>query len=526
MGKNIKALLSIVLCVVLVAGIMSISALAIDAEKYDKLPYKTYTYLGDSISWGYGLSEEIERTDKFSVAKRVPGSFTDLVGTVLEENNRATIYPAACSGARISDYRYLLEQGMGMENAYDHGKDWYGERHPERTEQLLQLGPEICDWVGQSDLVTVQMGINDITATLVNAASATGIVDLPKIQEISDLESAFDYVAFVVNNVSQDPNVIGNFVNTFINEITGISENIEAVVSHVETIAGEDADILVLGYHHAAKGLRVIPGTDYSLVFDLVDRAIDLFNNMYRNAAAKYDNVYYVDIPDSTVAFPEGTTVVDALGTGVYGILAGLHPDAAGHEYIAGRVLDELMEINDTVVWFDDVYPSDWFYPYVKYVTEKGIFAGTSPTVFEPNTPMTRGMFVTVLWAREGKPAAAESNFKDLKADWYKTAVAWAAVNGIVGGYDDDIFGPDDPMTREQMATILYQYAKYKNLSTSSNSDLSRFPDSQSVSDYAVTPMKWAVGQGILNGTNEGLEPQGTATRAQVAVVMKSLDEV
>lgn len=174
---------------------------------------------------------------------------------------------------------------------------------------------------------------------------------------------------------------------------------------------------------------------------------------------------------------------------------------------------------------FKDVHASDWFYPYVKYVYDNGLFAGTSETTFSPNAGMTRGMFVTVLWAREGKPAGGKATFTDLEDDWYKAAVAWAASNGIVGGYNEKAFGPNDPVTREQMAAIMYQYAKYKKYDTSANGSLLRFSDASSVAEYAVTPMKWAVGHTVIGGTNTGLEPKGTATRAQVATVLKAFDE-
>lgn len=174
---------------------------------------------------------------------------------------------------------------------------------------------------------------------------------------------------------------------------------------------------------------------------------------------------------------------------------------------------------------FDDVFTNDWFYPYVKYVYENGLFSGNSDTSFDPNATMTRGMFVTVLWAREGKPSAGDSSFKDLSADWYKAAVAWAAENGIVGGYDEDFFGPEDPVTREQMATIMYQYAKFKNYDTNSSGDLGKFTDAAGVAEYAKEPMMWAVGHNIISGTDKGLDPIGKATRAQVATVMKAFNE-
>ena len=178
----------------------------------------------------------------------------------------------------------------------------------------------------------------------------------------------------------------------------------------------------------------------------------------------------------------------------------------------------------DTGMPFVDVKSGDWFCPYVKYVYDNGLFAGTSETTFEPNTAMTRGMFVTVLWAREGKPVAKDSNFKDLKADWYKTAVNWAAANGIIGGYDAEHFGPDDYVTRQQMAAIMYQYAKYKGYDTEANGSLDQFKDASSVASYAETAMKWAVGHRIIAGTGNGLEPDGNATRAQVAVVLQAFN--
>ena len=179
---------------------------------------------------------------------------------------------------------------------------------------------------------------------------------------------------------------------------------------------------------------------------------------------------------------------------------------------------------SDTGMPFTDVKSGDWFCPYVKYVYDNGLFAGTSETTFEPNTAMTRGMFVTVLWAREGKPAAKDSTFKDLKADWYKTAVNWAAANGIIGGYDAEHFGPDDYVTRQQMAAIMYQYAKYKGYDTEANGSLDQFKDASSVASYAETAMKWAVGHRIIAGTGNGLEPDGNATRAQVAVVLQAFN--
>ena len=145
-------------------------------------------------------------------------------------------------------------------------------------------------------------------------------------------------------------------------------------------------------------------------------------------------------------------------------------------------------------------------------------------TSFEPNTAMTRAMFVTVLWAKEGKPESGQSDFTDLSDDWYRAAVSWAAGNGIVGGYSRDTFGPNDPVTREQMAAIMFQYAKFKGYDIATNGNVDQFADAVDVSEYAVDALKWAVGHSLIAGTEKGLEPQGNATRAQVAVVLKAFD--
>ena len=190
-----------------------------------------------------------------------------------------------------------------------------------------------------------------------------------------------------------------------------------------------------------------------------------------------------------------------------------------------GTVKTDGSEI-DTGMPFNDVHSGDWFFPYVKYVYDNGLFSGTSSTSFEPNTAMTRAMFVTVLWAKEGKPEGGKSGFKDLTSEWYVEAVNWAATNGIVGGYDAEHFGPDDPISRQQMISILYQYARTKGYNTKENGSLDRYKGAEDVSAYAERPMKWAVGYRILVGTEQGLEPTGISTRAQVATVIKRFDEI
>ena len=144
-----------------------------------------------------------------------------------------------------------------------------------------------------------------------------------------------------------------------------------------------------------------------------------------------------------------------------------------------------------------------------------------SENTFEPETTMSRAMLVTVLWRMEGKPTEGKSIFTDVpEKEWYTEAVNWAAKNEIVNGVNIGIFAPEDDITREQMATILYRYANWKKFNTVKKGDLSTFPDAEKVSGYAEKPMKWAVAEGLINGSDGYLLPQGPATRAQVAAIL------
>lgn len=344
MKKTWKRILSVALCIVLVSSLLSVASLAVNASDYTNLPYQCYTYLGDSISWGYGLDANMDNHDPYNVGKRVEGSFTDLVGDVLEQNNGAVVHPAASSGARLCDFRILLERGMGVENPYDVENDWYGNRHPERTERLRKMGTEICGYLRESDLVTVQIGINDLTAALVNALYATGLVDLNKLTDISDFGSAMNYVKFALGNLKDSPDVLGNLVREFNSEIAGIRANAREVVKDVVELA-PNADIVVVGYHKAVQGIRVIPGTDFSPIFDMADAALISLNDYFASVASEFSNVYYVDAPDASVFYADGTSLVSVLKN-IDDFLTNVHPDAAGHAYIAECVLDALKELN------------------------------------------------------------------------------------------------------------------------------------------------------------------------------------
>lgn len=172
---------------------------------------------------------------------------------------------------------------------------------------------------------------------------------------------------------------------------------------------------------------------------------------------------------------------------------------------------------------FSDVRIADWFYNDVKYVYEKGMMAGTAADVFAPNATTTRAMIVTILYRLEGSPAVTgTSAFVDVPAgQWYTDAVNWAAANQIVKGTSATTFAPNDSITREQMAAILYRYAQYKGYDVTKKADLSGYSDNGQVSAYAKDALAWANAAKLINGvTNTTLAPQGNATRAQVSAIL------
>ena len=172
---------------------------------------------------------------------------------------------------------------------------------------------------------------------------------------------------------------------------------------------------------------------------------------------------------------------------------------------------------------FTDVNENDWFYDVVLYAYDNGLMTGVSATEFAPNQTTTRGMIVSMLARLEGVTSAESAGFTDVAAnDWYATAVNWAASVGVVNGYEDNTFRPNAPITREQMAAILYNYADYKGYDVSARADLSDYADAASISSWAEDVLAWANAEGLINGmTATTIDPQGATTRAQTAAMFE-----
>ena len=174
---------------------------------------------------------------------------------------------------------------------------------------------------------------------------------------------------------------------------------------------------------------------------------------------------------------------------------------------------------------FTDVPPVKWYAPYVDVVAEKGLMSGMTETTFAPEGKVTRAQVVQTLYALAGKPdVTADGQFSDLTAKWYQDSVNWAGVLGVASGYADGSFKPNNPVKRQEIATFFKAYAeKIEKKDTSNVADLSGYSDVSKVSNYAKTPIAWAVKSGLMDSAVSGkkvLDPQGVVTRAQLATIL------
>ena len=184
-------------------------------------------------------------------------------------------------------------------------------------------------------------------------------------------------------------------------------------------------------------------------------------------------------------------------------------------------------EAAESTLPFTDVSDADWFYPAVKYVYDNDMMDGVGGSLFAPASQLTRGMIAQVLYNLEKATGDFNGSFTDVAADeWYADAVNWAAECGIVNGFGDGTFGPEQNITREQMAQILMNYAKYKGYDMTAKGDVSAFTDAAEISGWAQDAVSWAVGEKLLSGKGNGiLDPAGTATRAEVAQIFMNFCE-
>lgn len=227
-------------------------------------------------------------------------------------------------------------------------------------------------------------------------------------------------------------------------------------------------------------------------------------------------------------AFKYSTNLRAFFYTGTEDMLKNIQIEEIGNEPLANVSVYLLRSMPDPVFGFFDMPEQDnWAYPGIAFCLYTGLMNGVGNGYFQPNGTTTRAQLVTILWRLMGEPKASQpAPFTDLTQDWYREAVAWAAENNITNGTSAATFSPDAPITREQMVTIFYRMCRdYLKMDVSPAASLAGFPDSSTVSAWAKDAIQWAVAVKLISGVGDGrgnsyLQPQGSATRAQIATVM------
>ena len=339
------------------------------------------------------------------------------------------------------------------------------------------------------------------------------------LDEILDAEDG-DTITIDMNGETEVPGEIFEAVaDRNVTVIFEMGEDVSWSVNGADIPADADLSNLDLGVGMNTDGIPVdvinaITGEATSVQITLAHDgdfgfALTLSAPLGEENAGYWANLYHYDEDAETMDF-ETAALIDDDGT------ANLRMTHASQYAI---VIDD--HPHETILPFTDVNADDWFYDPVVWAYGQGLMTGTSATTFEPNTSTTRAMIVAILNRLEDGPTADGGTFTDVaNGDWYADAVNWAARVGIVAGFEDGTFRPNAPITREQMAAILYNYAQWKGYDVSSRADLSRYSDQPSL--WANDVMQWAVGEGLISGTSATtLDPQGTATRAQAASILQ-----
>lgn len=237
-----------------------------------------------------------------------------------------------------------------------------------------------------------------------------------------------------------------------------------------------------------------------------------LVTDLGRANAGRWANLYHYNEKDGTMEF-EAAVQISAEGKARL-------PMSHASQYAV--VIHE----KSHQLPFADI-PNSWYTESVRYVYTHNMMAGTSGTTFVPTKSLTRAEVAQVLYNIEDQPEVnGTTSFADSAAHWAKTPIVWAEQTGVVDGYEDGTFRPDQPVTRQEFAQMMYNYAKYKGYDLTAKGDLSRFPDGSQVQDWALPAMSWANGNALINGHDDGiLQPGGTTTRAQAASILMRFDQ-
>ena len=304
----------------------------------------------------------------------------------------------------------------------------------------------------------------------------------------------------------------GTFKATVNVQFGYLSDTVEITGSYTEEVETPEYNITVNEPNHGSVTVVKSASTGETVTITVnPDNGYRLADLTVKDSSGTELELEYIGNGKYTFVMPEGAVTVDADFTRITNVKPPVDEP------------DEPEEPEKDELPFVDVEGGDWFYDAVYYAYTNGLMDGVSTTQFAPNSNLTRGMVVTILYRLEGEPrVTGSSGFTDVASGaWYADPVTWAAANGIVNGVSDTEYAPNTDITREQLAAILFRYAEYKGYDVSGRDSLTGYTDRGSISAYALDAMRWAVDEGLITGmTATTIVPQGTATRAQCATML------
>lgn len=465
-----RKLLAMLVCVALVSTLFPFAAMAEETQV-------RYVAIGDSISSGYGLA----------------APETEAFPSLIAQDSGYTLTNLAEAGEISVSLLAKLEN------------------------------TEMAEAISTADVITLTIGGNDMLAALFDYLAETTGGQMTA-QEILML--------FMGQGENADLTTLAPLLQSMTafpqsaqatEALASFGENFASLLAKIKGL-NPDATLVVATQYNPYSHLdgTALGGAVTGIIsaFDAGVTALNLQIQTLATAAG-------CDVADVCSTFKAENTAVNPLCNATLspGVNMDIHPNAAGHAVIAAVMESALVSEPpvEAALPFTDVNDDDWFSDVVRYVYEQGLMTGTSDREFSPNLTTTRGMIVSILNRLEGGPTAEAAGFTDVAdGDWYADAVNWAASEGIVAGYEDQTFRPNDPITREQLAAMLMNYAAWKGEDVSARADLSSYNDAASVSSWAVETVQWAVAEGLISGMPGNLlEPQGSATRAQVAAILE-----
>lgn len=579
--RKMKKLLSLVLCVALAVALM-IPMSFVSAEESNM---HGITTMGDSVSTGYGLIQDTDwgngqltptADGKLEYVKRplgmhvmVPNSYSGIVAQKLgiNFNNKDNWYYNHCrAGFRTIEEIRMLDpeydasmMGDIMSDQFILGQTGHSEMTPD---ELAAFRAEGQQDIKNSKLVIIGLGMSDLGVPLTLAfnllfeeiAQAGGAN--PK-----EIETVTNATTEVMNNggsaeqvlltglgvaesIGYLPQAIISFIRAELQSEVGFANNYKQLVKTIFDL-NPNCTVVALSMINTFKDLT-LTGISPVKAGKIADIGVGIFNSVIQSASPGNQYDYrYCDIVDtplkgySTPSLAISAVTLQLLNT-YNEYFDNLHPLEEGHAWIADRIMETLgtdfsLGLSDGVApvnppaaneRFADVHHGDWFYEAVEYCASRGFMAGTENRIFSPNVALSRAMVAQILYAMENKPSGAPGGkFSDVPdSAWFAAAVNWCAQAGVVAGMDDGTFAPDANVTREQLATMLCSYTRFKGKDATATGNIDQFSDVGHVSSWAADNVKWAVGHGIMAGKDGNvIDPTGNATRAEMAQMIYRL---